>query len=541
MRSLLSTYRTSIALAMSAAVLAAGLQLWAPALVAAAIDGPIAEGDLAGLARYAGILLAVAAAAFVAQGSQVYRLGGVGQRVVFDLRKALFDKLLTLPVGFFTTEQTGDLISRLANDSEKLAQFFSMSLSRFVGSLVTTVGAGLCLLGVNLKLGAVALAPALLMLIGTGILAPKLRSLNRTSLEAGGQLSARVTEGLEQFRVVVAFDRRDLLVEDLERASATQFEAAKSAGYRNALLAPFYTFCSQCGQLLVLGYGLVLMAQDELTVGLLIAAMAYLSRFYDPLRQLAALWATLQAALSAYDRLQELLAREERLEVVSRPSEPAPGDAPLLEFDQVSFAYRPDEPVLHRISLRFRPGRTYALVGPTGGGKTTMASLMARLFDPTEGQVRFRGLPLQSLTAEERSQKIGYILQEPKLLGETVGENVSALPEEVAHLFPDGLATESDGLSAGQRQVVAFVRAVERQPELLILDEATANVDPATERLLELLLDRLPPTATTVVIAHRLQTVERAHRILFVNNGRTLEPEGLDAALELFRQDTRRS
>ncbi|MGE0491056.1 MAG: ABC transporter ATP-binding protein [Vulcanimicrobiota bacterium] len=534
----LAPERRVLMLASLAVLLTSALNLGAPAVLGYAIDHPLAAGDLKGVMRYGLLLLAMAVVAMATQYLQTLWMGGVGQRLVYRLRGQLFEKLQDLPLAFFQRHQTGDLISRLANDTDKLASFFSQSLTRFVGSLVTMLGSAVCLLVLNPRLGAAALLPGLIMVAVTRASSTLVRRLNKASLEGVGALSAEVQESLENFKVIVAFDRRDFFRQQFGLANQANYARAVKAGLVNGSLSPFYGLCSHAGQLIALAYGLWMVANGQFTVGFLISYFVYLQRFYDPMRQLANLWSTFQGAMSGFDRIAEILAVKDHLPVLA--AGPVEEGAPRLEFRDVSFGYEKDRCILHDVSFALEKGKTYAFVGPTGGGKTTTASLMARLFDPDQGTVRLDGRDLRSYEAAERAAKIGFILQEPFLFDGTVGDNVSSL-EGLEGMFEQGLATPVEGLSLGQRQVVAFLRAMLRKPDLLILDEATANIDTVTERVLTALLERLPAETTRVVIAHRLNTIEQADAIFFVNAGWVRLAGSLGQAVAMLREERRQS
>jgi ATP-binding cassette subfamily B protein len=287
--------------------------------------------------------------------------------------------------------------------------------------------------------------------------------------------------------------------------------------------------------------------------------------FYMPLRQLAVIWSSFQLAMSSLDRISEVLALEPNMPQL--PPEPSPPDAggPALAFEDVDFRYPGGPEVLTNVTFVLERGKTYALVGPTGGGKTTTASLMARLYDPTSGRVLLDGRDIRTFAPEERTRKIGFILQEPFLFTGTVRDNILYGNTELQRLtngeltarlserkltdllarFDDGLdtrvTTTGDGVSLGQKQLVAFMRAVLREPDILVLDEATANVDTVTEQLLEQILRDLPPATTKVVIAHRLNTIENADQIFFIN-ARTVSLAGsMENALELLLHGKRES
>src|SRR5262249_19906358 len=305
-----------------------------------------------------------------------------------------------------------------------------------------------------------------------------------------------------------------------------------------------------------------LISAGTLTVGLLIGFLLYLNSFYMPLRQLAALWSSFQLAMASLDRISAVLSLEGNLP--QAPAEPATSGA-ALAFDRVEFSYVPGRPILRDAAFAFERGKTYALVGPTGGGKTTTALLMARLYDPAGGRVRLDGRGIRSFSPAERASRVGFILQEPFLFTGTIRDNIVYGNEALAKLSDDELAARlgarqldvlverlkdclappvtsaGEGLSLGQKQIVAFMRAVLREPELLILDEATANIDTVTEQLLEEILRGLPRSTTKVVIAHRLNTIENADEILFVDAGEITRAGSMQDALDLLLHHKRES
>lgn len=538
MNRLLVAERSTLIRASVALIVTSLLNLSAPAVLAHAIDEYLAVGDFDGVLWCGGVLLAIYGVAFVTQYFQSLWMGTVGQNIVYRLRDRVFHKLQALPLAYFTKHQTGDLISRINHDTDKLNQFFSQSLMRFVGSLVTMIGSALFLVGLNPRLGGAALLPAVGMGFLTWGLTPWIRSRNQISLESTGEVSAEVSESLENFKVVTVFDRRDHFRKSFDEVNRKNYRQSLAAGIANGVLGPIYSLCSHLAQLIVLVYGLMLTGRGEFSLGLLIGYLVYVSRVYDPMRQLAALWATYQAARAGYDRITEVL--EESSELKTLPaSEPEP-NAPRIQFRDVSFGYVKDQTVLNQVSFELQPGKSYAFVGPTGGGKTTTASVMARLYDPTAGTVMLDGRDLRTYSAEERARKIGFILQEPFLFSGTLADNVESLGE-LAGMFDQGLETPVEGLSLGQRQVVAFLRAIERKPDLLILDEATANIDTVTEKTLEKLLQTLPENTTRVTIAHRFGTIEDADQIYFVNDGRLRPAGSVQQAVSLLQDEQRRS
>jgi ATP-binding cassette subfamily B protein len=382
-------------------------------------------------------------------------------------------------------------------------------------------------------------------------------------MKSTGSLSAEIQESLHNFKVIVAFNRRDYFRKRFEEVNTENYKSAVGAGIANNIFTPVYGFFSAIGQLVVLTFGIYLISSGEFSIGLLISFLAYIFQFYNPLRQIAALWANFQVALAGWDRISQILEMESNLVITAKKAkEKSPF---LLSFRNVTFAYTTGNEILKEVSFDLERGKTYAFVGPTGGGKTTTASLMARLYDPTEGQIVFNGQDIRSIPPETRSSAIGFILQEPFLFSGTIRENIlygnrryrDCSDEELLGVlqkaglagllerFEGGLATvinsSGDGISLGQKQLIAFIRVVLRRPVLLILDEATANIDTVTEQLLEEILDKLPECTTRIIIAHRLNTIENADEIFFVNAGSVTRAGSLQDAVKLLLHGKRES
>jgi ATP-binding cassette subfamily B protein len=541
--------------ALLAIIVTSAATLLAPVIIGHAIDTYIVQKNFQGLMfSTLGLLLLYLIALYTSY-YQTKTMGGVGRRVLFNLRNSLFNKLQSLPVAFFNENKAGDLISRINNDTDKLNQFFAQALMQFLGNTLMILGAGIFIVVLNPKLGIAALLPAVVVLIITQIISPWIKSKNLKSLQSTGGMSAEIQESLENFKVIVAFNRVDYFRKKFGEANEKNYQASIGAGIANNIFTPLYGLAYNLAQIIVLAYGIILIQQNHLTLGLLVGFILYANNFYTPLRQLASAWSSLQQALAGFDRVSEVMALETNITTISAP---AVSSNFLMEFRDVSFEYTGGSKVLNKVNLALKPGHTYALVGPTGGGKTTTASLMARLYDPTEGTIIFGGKDLRALEPEERTQKIGFILQEPFLFTGTVRDNIvygntaylnssveelktvlqTAGLETLLARFENGLETpvSANGgtLSLGQKQLIAFIRAVLRNPELLILDEATANIDTVTEQLLEDILKKLPSSTTKIIIAHRLNTIENADEIFFVNGGSVTLAGSMENAINLL-------
>ena len=554
--SLIGEERRNLIIAFAAIFLNAGLSLLGPYLIGYTIDTYIQTRQYHGVLVFAGILLALYVLAFIVNYTQMRMMGGIGQRMLYSLRNAVFNKLQELPVDFFNQNKAGDLISRINNDTDKVNQFFSQSLMQFIGSIITMTGAGIILLCINLPLGVAALTPALIVWIFTKSTSPWVKRRNAESAKSTGNLSAEIQESLANFKVIIVFNRRDYFRKRFEEANKDNYTKSVKAGIANNMFMPVYTMAANIGQLIVLALGIYLIIKGHFSIGLLISFLAYITNFYNPLRQLAALWANFQVAMAGWDRISLLLSLESNLHVMEDPN--CETSASFLHFRNVSFKYPNGKEVLHKINFDLERGKTYAFVGPTGGGKTTTASLIARLYDATRGFILLEGKDIRSYKPEERARKIGFILQEPFLFSGTVRDNIlygnaeyknlsneqlsgaisEAGLESLLARFDQGLdttvQTTGDGISLGQKQLIAFMRAVLRKPELLILDEATANIDTVTEQLLDSILKKLPESTTRVIIAHRLNTIENADEIFFVNTGKVIRAGSFSDAINLL-------
>lgn len=539
------------------------LNMLGPYLIGHAVNQYMQTKQYHGVLVISGELLVIYLCVFATGVIQTRIMGGVGQHMLFKIRNLLFGKLQELPVDFFYQNKTGDLISRINNDTEKLNDFFSHSLIQFMNSVFFMGGAMVALLTINFPLGSAALAPAIVLWAFTKYTSMWVKRKNAVGMRAMGDLSAEVQENLNSFKVIVAFNRRDYFKEKFDKSNLHNYRASVAAGLANNVFLPIYDFCSNVGQFVVLAFGVYLIMQGRFTVGFLISFLTYIGYFYDPLRRLATLWTSFQIALAAWDRISHILSLKNNLPVLEDKMQQASNY--LLSFDDVTFKYPNGKEVLTHITFNLEAGRTYAFVGPTGGGKTTTASLIARLYDPTNGTVYYNGRDLRSYQPEERAENIGFILQDPFLFTGTILENIiygnrsfaglsfddinikfaEAGIQELLDLFEEGAQTmvhpNSEDISLGQQQIIAFMRAVLRKPELLILDEATANIDTISEQLLESILQKLPAYTTKVIIAHRLNTIAHADEIYFVNTQNVVKAGSPQDAVNLLLHGKRES
>jgi len=546
--------KSNLILAFLIILLNSFLNLVGPFLIGHTIDKYVQHKDFHGVLVNSSMLLGVYLVGLFTSYYQTKLMGTVAQRILFTLRNRIFAKLLALPVAFFNANKAGDLISRVNNDTDKVNTFFSQSLIQFVGSIATMIGAGIFLLMINLELGTATLLPGVAIFLFTRLVSPWVKKKNEINMASVGGMSGEIQESLNNFKVIIAFNRRDYFRQRFDKANQQNYKTAIGAGLANNVFLPVYSLFTSAAQLIVLVYGIHLISAGNFTIGLLVSYFAYAVNFYNPLRQLAALWASFQVAMAAWDRIARVLSLES--DMVTIAASDVDASPALMEFRNVHFSYQGGREILHNINLSLEKGKTYAFVGPTGGGKTTTASLIARLYDPGSGMVFMNGRDMRSYTPEERSKMIGFILQEPFLFSGTVKENIlygnsgyehfdnsqlelvirQAGLENLLVTFENGLETNvsngGESISLGQKQLIAFMRAVLRDPELLILDEATANIDTVTEQLLEEILNRLPARTTRIIIAHRLNTIQNADEIYFVNSGEVTKAGSFEDAME---------
>ncbi|MGI8945843.1 MAG: ABC transporter ATP-binding protein [Thermoleophilaceae bacterium] len=562
---LLRPYRGRVIGMLVALTLATGASLAPPYLAGRAIDDGIRGGDVDALTLITALFLGAAAVNWAASYAQTYLTSWVGQRALQDLRSRIFAHLQTLSIGFYSRNKSGALISRMTNDVQALDQLVNDGIVTLFSASLTLLGAAGILIALDPQLALVTFAVFPVLLLGSVAFRIGSAGAYRLTRERIAQVTAYLQEALSGIRVVRGFGQEGRH----ERRFAELNEANRDANMRtvalNAAYFPAVELLSAVATACILLYGGSQVVEGAVTIGVLASFVFYLQTFFDPIQQLSQLYTTYQAGMAALDRIFLLL--DERPEV--RDSENAielPRVRGEVRFEDVDFGYaapaagggRPDgdrgaaglapvhegELALEGISLTVPPGQTVALVGSTGAGKSTLAKLVARFYDPTRGRVLVDGHDLREVTEHSLRSQLGVVPQEGYLFSGTIRDNIAfgrpdASDEEVeaaasavgAHEFigrlPDGYETEvgerGGHLSAGQRQLVAFARATAANPRLLILDEATSNVDVHTEAKIERGLRRLLAGRTAIVIAHRLSTIRGAGRIVVLDGGRIAE------------------
>lgn len=546
----LRPYGRSLLLAFALVVVGALSQAGGPWLIGRAIDRNILGEDPTGLYGTMALLFGVYVAGTLATRGQIRQVGSVGQRVLASLRERIFERLQSLPLRYFDRRPVGDLMSRVTNDVDTLNQLLSQGITQLLGSLFSLIGIVVAMLVLDWRLALVCFAIIPVMLLTNVFFARRARRAFRTTRETVGDVTAGLQEEIIGVREAQAFNRTAANIERFRERNAANRAANVQAVAITSAFAPAIDVLSTLATAVVIGYGGYLVLTGTLTVGLLTAFLIYVQQFFRPIQLASQVYTQAQAALAGAERIYNILDEE--------PEPPDPHDARELgeiqgriRFENVTFAYEPGRPVLHGVSFEVEPGQTVALVGPTGAGKTTIANLIPRFYDATAGSVRVDGHDVCDVERRSLRRRIASVLQEPFLFSGTVAENIrygrleatrgeieAAARAVSAHDFicalPQGydttLGTGGGTLSGGQRQLVSFARAVLADPRILILDEATSNIDTRTEALIQKALGTLLRGRTSVVIAHRLSTIRNADLILVIESGRVAE-RGTHASL----------
>jgi ATP-binding cassette, subfamily B, multidrug efflux pump len=474
---------------------------------------------------------------------QGYIMAGVTQRTVFRLRTDVDTKLGRLPLRYFDSHPRGDLLSRVTNDIDNIGQSLQQSLTQLITSLLTIVGVLILMLTISPLLALISLLAVPASLVVTVLIIRRSQSLFVAQWASTGALNGHVEEMHTGHAIVKAFGRQRQAVETFNEENQRLYQASYRAQFISGIIQPAMNFISNLNYVAIAVIGGLRVAAGQLSLGDVVAFIQYSRQFTFPIIQTASIVNVLQSAVASAERVFELL---DEAEEIPDPAEPAVLDraAGAVAFEDVSFRYEPERPLIDDLDLVVEAGRTVAIVGPTGAGKTTLVNLLMRFYEIDSGRIRIDGIDIRDLTRDDLRRQFGMVLQDTWLFHGTVRENIAygrldateadiLAAAEAAHVdhfvrtLPDGYDTVIDddatNLSAGEKQLLTIARAFLADPPILILDEATSSVDTRTEVLIQRAMARLMTGRTTFVIAHRLSTIRDADTILVMNRGRIIE------------------
>lgn len=547
-------YWRMISLAGLLMVIVASLNVVPPYLLQQAIDGPIAQGNVRALWGITLIYGATALALFVLTFAYTYFLQYAAQRALADLRTRLFDHILRQDYTFLTNTSTGDLVARLSSDIDNINQVLSSSIVVILVEGITFVVIITVMLMTNWRLALLAMVLMPLLALVTRYFRQRIRRSSSGERSAMARISSFLNEHLHGMTVVQLFGHEEESEQEFDDYNGRYRQALINLRYHSAVFLAVQEVLAAVGTgLLLYGGGRGVLA-GWASLGMLVAFFQYSQRAFQPILNLSQQYNSIQIALGAAERIYRMLQTEPKIQ---SPANPTPlrtvrGD---IEFRHVHFSYLPDEPVLRGVNLHIPAGQSVAIVGATGAGKSSLASLLARYYDPSQGQVLLDGIDLRQLSLDDLRQAVVVVPQDPVCIAGTIRQNICLYDEEISdevlhkaaefsnaarfieklpegydfHLLPGGA-----NLSQGQRQLLALARALAHSPNaVLVLDEATSSIDTATEALIQEALERILRSRTSLVIAHRLSTVRGADRIIVMERGRIIEDGNHETLLKL--------
>ncbi len=545
----LRPHRARLALTIAAIMVYTVTVVALPWMVALIIDDYVREGDIAGLNVVVPIFVGLALLQYGSQYIHLRTMAFVGQKVLYSLRVEMFRHIQRLSMSFYNKNEVGRVMSRVQNDVQQLQEFLSIVIVT-LADILSLGGIITAMVLMNARLAVVTLSIIPILFVMMAVWQRFARRAFMRARQAISAVNAGLQENISGVRVVQSMNRERANIRSFGAANAENLGANLEAGRLQAVLFPAVESLSALGLALVIFFGGSLALDGAIEVGVLVAFALYIQRFFEPVLNLTMQYGSLQRAMASGTRIFELM--DVKPDVEDKPDSKDIGTVSGdIRFEGVGFHYEKNEPVLHDIDLRVTAGQTIALVGPTGAGKTTIVSLLMRFYDVTTGRVTLDGVDIRSITLDSLSRQMAIVPQEPYLFSGTIRENIrynraSASDEDVqraaaavgAHGFivkmekgyDTPLQERGGNLSVGQRQLISFARALVADPRILLLDEATANVDTYTEMLIQQALNELLRGRTAIVIAHRLSTIRNADRIVVLDHGRIVE-EGRHADL----------
>lgn len=556
-------YGRSVMLVLLILPLVAACRLAHPYIIKLAIDSHIIPGKLAGLETIAllfiGILLTESLLSFV----EVYLLQSVGQQVMADMRIELFDHVEHLPVAWFDRVPTGSAVTRLTSDVEVVGELFASGIITIVGDILLLIGIVSVMLWMNPKLSLVTFSVLPILAYVTYTFRRRMRQSFREVRARLGSLNSFLAESIGGISIIQSFNRERDEERRFQELNASYRDANMPVIFWDASLYALVEALSSLAIALIIWYGGGQIVQGALTFGVLVAFIQYIEKFFTPIRDLSAKYSVMQGAMAALERIFALLdtdredkrepALESSVQLTATDAQQSSPLVPLIEFRNVTFSYRQDELALEQFNLTIQRGERVALVGESGGGKTTVTRLLTRLYDVQQGDVLLDGISIRNLSHQQLRRRVGVVLQDPCLFAGSIEFNIclgddqtrqrvqqaaavvgaDRFIERLPNGYQEEIRERGNNLSSGEKQLISFARAVAFEPEILVLDEATASVDSASEQMIQEGMKALMRGRTTLVVAHRLSTIVDADRIVVIHRGRIVEQGTHDQLLQL--------
>ena len=543
-----SHYWQGVALAVFLSFIVIGASLLLPYLLRLGVDNyiinkaiPVPE-RFAGLSTLAMFFSLAIIAGFVANYFQVTVLEWTGQNIMHRLRQHIYSHMLGLDLAYFHENPSGKLVTRLTNDVQNMHEMFTSVIVTLFNDAIRIVGILILLYWLNWRLALMMSLLLPVILFATVWFSRMARNVFREIRTTLAKINSYLQEAISGISLIQMFQREKDTENNFVKLNQEYFQSAMHQIKIFGIFMPLLDILASTATGIIIWYGGVQIIKGQMTIGILVAFLYYMRLFFQPLRELSQKYSIVQSAMASAERIFQVLDTESKLPIAAKPFEPAPTGT-TLEFNKVTFGYNSANPVIHDLSLKVESGETVAIVGATGSGKSTLVNLLERMYDPDQGAIFLEGHDIRELDPQWLRNTVGLVMQEVYLIPGSIRENILLDLEmdeselkvilELAQLtefinrLPEGVHSKiGEGnldLSAGQRQLLAMARVLARNPEILVLDEATANVDSETEILVERAIEATLAKRTSIVIAHRLSTIRRADRILVMDSGRIIE------------------
>jgi ATP-binding cassette, subfamily B, multidrug efflux pump len=511
--------------------------------LATPVDAYLSADPYTGLAQISAIFFVILVVTFCFDFAQTYLMNLTGQRAMFDLRRNLMAHLQRLDIAYYDTNPVGRMVTRVTTDVDVLNELFTSGLVTIIGDLLMLSFVAVAMFQLSPGMTGLLLAVLPLVVFATSVFRRTVMGSYRRIRVAIARINSYLQEHVNGIAVLQLFNREERSARQFESINRGHMDAFKESIFAYGWFYPVVEFLSVFALAMLLAYGGFRVGRGELTLGVMVAFFQYGIRFFRPIQDLSEKYNILQSAMSAAERVFKLLDTEVRIQPPAVVRE-APAAAADIEFDNVSFAYKDEEWILRDVSFRITPGETIAVVGHTGAGKTTLASLLLRFYDVQRGAIRVGGVDVRDFDPRDLRRHFGVVLQDPYIFTGTIEDNIRLgtvgiseeqmlaaveqvnlhdFIESLPHGFAQPVRERGDGLSTGQKQLISFARALAHNPHFLILDEATSSVDTETEFKVRDALARMVEGRTSIIIAHRLSTIQRADRIFVMHKGRLRE------------------